>query len=120
MILPERGWGYIKGPMRITRLPPWAVTPPEVVTPVLSQPQHVKGLTLHRRPHADVGGRLHFLTRETSSIFFGERRETPCGQQPHQPLTCPAFTNQILALTLIARLHEMLPASLFDGAIGWI
>jgi hypothetical protein len=27
-------------------------------------------------------------------------------------LSCPAFTNQILALTPIARLHEMLPASL--------
>jgi hypothetical protein len=31
---------------------------------------------------------------------------------------CPAFTNQILALTPIARSHETHPASSFDAAIG--
>jgi hypothetical protein len=28
-----------------------------------------QGTYLQRRPHADVGGRLHFLTRVTSSVF---------------------------------------------------
>src|SRR5262249_15483834 len=79
-----------------------------------------QGTHPHCRPHFGCRPPANFFDKGDFEYTFGERSWNTSRPTASLTLSCPAFTNQILALTLIARLHEMLPASLFDGATGWI
>jgi hypothetical protein len=73
--------------------------------------------------HTPIGLRMlmslasYFLDEVDFEYTSGERSWNTSRPTASLALSCPAFTNQILALNLTARLHAMLPASLFDGAI---